>query len=342
MTILNIPYVSQLEAGARKYNNDCGAASGVMLVKAYKGDQSLTVDEYYQKTGQRKDEYLSAGRVMSVLGSYNIPSTWRINITRKDVGLFLREKRPIIVLFNYAIIRSRGIKTQIPFNGFHFAVLVGMDDYTVYINDPLWTGNKGKELRIPIDTWMEAWETFPLSDNGVPANPPRGAIVPKYPFDTAEVKPIEYDPDDVSRMRIIYPHGMNVRSGPGVDHSIVDTYNQGDIVTILKTQKWGENLWGCLDRERWIAIQYNGNTYLVPDFPGGVDDPKDHSVMEVISQEGLNVRSGKGISFPIVNVLMYGDRIKVYKRVKSDNNEWGRIGVNQWIAIKYKGETLAR
>ncbi len=110
----------------------------------------------------------------------------------------------------------------------------------------------------------------------------------------------------------------------------------------MKTQKKGDDLWGCIDRERWIAIRYNGNTYLVPDFPGGVDDPKDYEMMEVISPAGLNVRSDKDVGYPIVGVLMNGERIRVYKREKIGDDEWGRIGVNQWIAIKYQGEILAR
>jgi hypothetical protein len=57
MAILDIPYVSQLEDGARKYSNDCSAASGVMLIRAYNNDQVFTVDDYYEETGQREDVF---------------------------------------------------------------------------------------------------------------------------------------------------------------------------------------------------------------------------------------------------------------------------------------------
>ena len=103
MAIIDIPYVSQLENGARKFHNDCGAASGVMLVKAYKGSQNLTVDEYYDQTGQRKDQYLSASQVMSVLSRHGIPSKWRTGVSESDVRLLLDNKRPMIVLYNYKI-----------------------------------------------------------------------------------------------------------------------------------------------------------------------------------------------------------------------------------------------
>ncbi len=120
MTILDIPYVSKLEEGARKYQNDCGAASGVMLVKAYKGDQALTVDEYYRKTGNRVDKYLNVAQVKSVLNSYGIPSEWRINLSMSDVGSYIENKRPLIVLFNYGVLRKRGINTQIKFKWIPF------------------------------------------------------------------------------------------------------------------------------------------------------------------------------------------------------------------------------
>ena len=341
MTILDTPYVSQLENGARKFNNDCGAASGVMLVQAYKGVQTLTVDEYYQKTGQNKDQYLSASQVMNVLKSYDIPTSWRINVTENDVRLLIEQKRPPIVLFNYKIIREKGITTEIPFSGFHFAVLTGIDDFFVYLNDPLWTNEKGKNLQIPLDIWMEAWTKFPVK-NGIPANPPRGAIIPDYGFDAQEIEQEKLDLIEAKRMRVIFPGGMNVRSGPGIENPQVDSRNHGDVVMILKTQTNAADVWGCLGTNRWIAIQYNGNTYLVPEFPGGTADPEIHEIFEVVSPNGLNVRSGPDISYPIVDALLTGAIAKVYVQKKVGEDSWGRIGIDQWIALNYQGEELAK
>lgn len=342
MTILDIPYVSQLEDGARKYNNDCGAASGVMLVQAYKGDQTLTVDEYYKKTGQNTDQYLSASQVRSVLNQYDIPTTWRINVTEDDVRLLIGQKRPMIVLFNYKKIRENGISTEIPFSGFHFAVLVGIDDFFVYLNDPLWTNERGKNLQIPLDVWMQAWTEFPLNSNGVPANPARGALIPDFALNDVGIEEGEIYLLEAKRMRVIFPGGMNVRSGPGTKYSTVDARNHGDVVMILDTRVSGGNTWGCLGPNRWIAIEYNSNTYLVPDFPGGTDDPADHETYEVVHPHGLNVRSGPDISYPIVDTLLSGQKIKVYATKDAAEDIWGRIGIGQWVAIKYQGEELAK
>ncbi|HAY85853.1 MAG TPA: hypothetical protein DCY42_13320 [Chloroflexi bacterium] len=342
MPVLDIPYVSQLEDGARKYNNDCGAASGVMLVRAYKGDQTLTVDQYYKKTGQNTDQYLSASQVMNVLRDYDIPSTWRIGVTESDVRLLVDQKRPMIVLYNYKIIRENGISTEIPFSGFHFAVLVGIDDFFVYLNDPLWTNEKGKNLQIPLDTWMDAWTKFPVNNQGVPANPSRGAIIPEFPLDEVVVDEGQIYLKEAKRMRVIFPGGMNVRLGPGTEFSPVDSRNNGDVLMILETKADGADVWGCLGPNRWIAIQFNGNTYLVPDFPGGTNDPAIHEIYEVVGPDGLNVRSGSGISYPIVDALLTGQKIKVYATKQDAADVWGRIGIGQWIAIKFQGVELAK
>lgn len=340
MAIIDIPYVSQLENGARKFHNDCGAASGVMLVRAYKGNQSLTVDQYYDQTGQRKDQYLSASQVMSVLSRHGIPSKWRRGVSESDVRLLLDSKRPMIVLYNYKIIRQRGISTEIPFTGFHFAVLVGIDEFFVYLNDPLWSGEKGKNLQIPLEIWMEAWEKFPLF-KGVPANPPRGAIVPDYSVDAEEVEPIA-DDGSTTRMRVIFPLGMNVRLGPGTNFTIVDTRNTGDVVRVLETKEVGDDLWACLGTDRWIAIRFNGNTYMVPEFPGGTDNPEEHEVFEVNNHNGLDVRAGAGFTYPIVDVALKGESLKIYKKIQVKDIMWGRIGIDQWVPLTIRGQNLMR
>lgn len=335
MTILDIPYVSQLEAGARMFNNDCGAASGVMLVRAYTGDTNLTVDDYYRETGQRQDRYLSASQIRSVLNRHSIPSTWRTGVTESDARMMIDNKRPFIVLYNYRIIRERGISTQISFNGYHFAVLVGLENSNVYLHDPLWSGEMGKNLPILLEIFLDAWSNFPIF-HGVPDNPPRGALIPDCSVDAEEFEMLEFG--DPTRMRVIFPSGMNVRFGPGTNFSMIGTRNQGDVVNIYETKEDGENLWGCMGFNRWIAIKFNNNTYLVPDFPGGTIDPEEHEIMEIENPNGVIVRKGPAYHYPIVNVLLDGERIKVYKRTQVEGVSWGRIGIDQWIPLTVRGQ----
>jgi hypothetical protein len=342
MTVLDIPYVSQIEEGGKKFFNDCGAASGVMLIHAYTRDTSLTVDEFYDQTGQKVDEYLHVNQIMAVLNDYNIKTKWRTSLTVDDLILFIEGKRPPIVLYNYKIIRSKGISTEIPFSGSHFAVVVGIDYFFAYLNDPLWTKEGGKNLKIPLEVWIEAWEKFPFGKDGVPVNPPRGALIPDYAVGSAKIPSLDLDPAMEKRMRVIYPKGMNVREGPSVEHLIVDSRRHGDIVTVLDTKSEGDDLWGCLGYNRWIAIEFNGNTYLVDEFPGGTTKPEEFKTVEVVYTGGLNVRSGPEIHYPIIDALLKGERVKVYKIEKVNEDEWGRIGIDQWIALRYRGEELAK
>lgn len=185
MTILDVPYVSQLEDGARKHANDCGAASGVMLIRAYKGDQKFTVDEYYKETGQRGDKYLNVFQIQAVLQNHGVNTTRKTGLSKDDLSDFIKERRPPIVLFNYKIFRNllsqQGINTQVPFKGYHFAVLVGIDDSFVYLNDPLWSGDNGKNFKVPIDIWMKSWGNF--LKKGVQENKPYQAIIPNEALD---------------------------------------------------------------------------------------------------------------------------------------------------------------
>jgi hypothetical protein len=340
MTILDIPYVSQIDEGGKKFHNDCGAASGVMLVQAYTGNLNLTVDEFYDQTGQTKDVYLHAWQVMSVLKSYDITTEWRVGLSLDDIVELIGDKRPPIVLFNYRIIREAGIDTYIPFTGFHFAVLVGVDYFFAYLNDPLWTGQGGKNLKIPLDVWMDAWTRFPKDKNGIPLNPSRGAIVPNYEVGSPAIPTIEIDPDKVKRMRIVYPDGMNIRRGPSTNHKIMGSRSHGEIVTIIDTETDGDDVWGCMGHNRWIAIQYNGNIYLIEEYSGGTQKPDEHEKVKVVTPEGMCVRSGPDTSFPVVDVLLKDDFVKVFVRKKVGSDRWGRIGIDQWIALKEDGENL--
>ena len=278
MTILDFPYVSQLEDGARKYNNDCGAASGVMLIRAYNNDFAFTVDDYYQETGQREDKYLDYSQIMKVLQNHKIPSTRKIYLKLNDLEQFIKEKRPPIVLFFYKkLLGRKRIKPHKQFKGDHFAVLVGIDDKSVYLNDPLWPGTQGKNFQIPRDIWLEAWEN---KDENGQRNKPFQAIIPDYPVDTAEVKPIEINSEDSIKMQVVYSKGMNIRSGPGSNYAIVGSQDYEDYVMVYKKQTKGNDVWGYLGEGKWVAIFNSGKTYLEP-VELDVDDPGDNGAIDL-------------------------------------------------------------
>ena len=69
-------------------------------------------------------------------------------------------------------------------------------------------------------------------------------------------------------------------------------------------------------------------------FPGL---PKAHVLVAT-----LNIRSGPGVENRIVGTLVMDEKVEVLRKVQQDNNTWLQIGYQQYIAIKFDGNILAR
>jgi len=61
----------------------------------------------------------------------------------------------------------------------------------------------------------------------------------------------------------------------------------------------------------------------------------------VTSQIGLNMRSGAGISNPLVGYLPNGTEVEVIRKVTDGSDIWLQIGYQQFIAMKVGSEKLA-
>ena len=234
--LLPVPYISQLGEGADLYNNDCGAAAGAMLIEAY-GEGNISVNKFYEETGQNSDMYLSATQIMRVLRQYGVSCTWQEDLSIEDLFCHLRFNTPLIVLINYGIIRG-AIETESNFTGPHFSTVVGLNISEVYIHDPLWSDEGGKALAIPINVFAEAWMDVPYNDDVS-----FGAIVPSVSIG---------DDQPVYKARVT-AHVLNVRQGPGINHSINgDGLLNGEIVSVLEVS--GD--WGRIGPQRWIHLGY--------------------------------------------------------------------------------------
>lgn len=78
--------------------------------------------------------------------------------------------------------------------------------------------------------------------------------------------------------------------------------------------------------------------------PGGGPEPQSFPALpmaRVISQIGLNVRSGPGISNPLVGWLPSGTEVDVIRKVTQGSDTWLQIGYQQFIAMKVGSEKLA-
>jgi hypothetical protein len=249
--LLPVPYVSQLGVGASKYHNDCGAASGAMLLAVYAGEV-MTPDAFFEATGQATDAYLSAGQLMRVLSGYGVRTEWQQSVSLGDLFEMLSDERPPIVLFNYGAYRERVDTENAIFSGGHFGVIIGIDTANVYLHDPLWTESSGAALPVPHDDWLYAW-TAAVRDG----NPARGCLVPAIAISDYQQSEALYS------VRVVSTTGLRIRRSPQVAlaNSTQRLLRYDDIAKIYSEAQDAEgNDWGAIspERDHWIALKYQG------------------------------------------------------------------------------------
>ncbi|NDJ75693.1 MAG: hypothetical protein GYB65_05500 [Chloroflexi bacterium] len=254
--LLPVPYVSQLGEGANAFHNDCGAACGAMLIKAYTGN-NITPDDFYRATGQADDDYLSVTQLMTVLTAHGISTEWYRELSLVDLFAMLVGGRPAIVLFNYGALREKvsGLENT-TFSGAHFAVMTGIDTINVYLHDPLWTitsGYSGGEA-IPIAhaDWMYIWEAAQRD-----YNPECAALVPVVGVGAFT------GVTELYQVRVTSADGIRIRTAPRVARG-TDTGRgvpNGYVAKIWAEERDAEgNLWGAItvDKRKWIALEFRG------------------------------------------------------------------------------------
>lgn len=109
------------------------------------------------------------------------------------------------------------------------------------------------------------------------------------------------------------PTGLNVRSGPGMRHPVVDVIPDGTDVVI--EDKKGN--WYKLDDNKWA---YHSLIKLVEVKNG-----------RVVDAGFLNVRKGPGTNHSIVKKLQDGALVKIWETA----GNWLRIGEGEWVHKAY-------
>ncbi|MEM1120187.1 MAG: SH3 domain-containing protein [Bacteroidota bacterium] len=105
-------------------------------------------------------------------------------------------------------------------------------------------------------------------------------------------------------------NGLNVRRGPGIQYGILKTLNQDDEVEIF--EQIGN--WYRIEDNNWVHKHYVEITFTQQQ--GIVDDPTE-----------LNVRSGPGMQFPVVEKLPNGTHVVV----EDKEGNWYQIGDNKYV-----------
>jgi hypothetical protein len=238
VVLLPVPYISQLGAGADAHKNDCGAASAVMLLRAYL-DVKMTPDEFYTKFAIQWDPYLSVPQMRDAMSSLGLLTDFRANLGLQDLFTFLAASKPVIVLLRYKVLEEAGL-TEKQFEGPHFAVVVGIDSKNIYIHDPLYTRRAdGEAHAYPLDMFWQAWKEV-ATDPKFP-NPERSAIIPTGGIGFKLVR----------RVRVNIS-SLNVRSGAGGSNPVVGVLKKGQVVEITREMSG----WGLIAPNQWIAVAY--------------------------------------------------------------------------------------
>ncbi len=207
--LLSVPYISQLGPGADAHANDCGAASAVMLLRAYQ-KTVLTPDEFYTRFSFQGDPYLSVTQLRTAMGSLGLLTEFQANLSVQDIFGALASSKPLIVLLRYKVLYEAGL-TEKTFQGPHFAVAVGIDCKYIYLNDPLYTDPLvGEAHAYPIDIFWKAWKEV-ATDPDLP-NPERSAIIPSAGIGFQMTRKVK-----------VTITTLNVRQGPGLNNAIVGT-----------------------------------------------------------------------------------------------------------------------
>jgi len=238
VALLPVPYVSQLGAGADAHSNDCGAASAVMLLRAYQ-KSSLTPNDFYTQFNISGDPFLSVTQIQSAMNKMGLLTEFRAGLSIPDLFNLMASGKPAIVLIRYKTLYEAGL-TEKPFQGPYSAVVVGLDPKYIYVHDPLYTDPMiGEAHAYPIDTFWQAWKDA-ATDPSFP-NPERSAVIPTTGIGF-----------QVSRKVKVNISSLNVRSGPGVNMNWAGTVKKGEVYALTREV----NGWGEIGFNRWIKLDY--------------------------------------------------------------------------------------
>lgn len=166
--ISSIPYKSQLDPDAGDFRNDCGPTCLAMILHAFGVD--ITTNTVYRKTGAKSNGYVSVSQLMRAAESYGVPFEYKFPMDLDKLKTSIDQGKPVMPLLHYGAWSKidPGVSTQSQFEGPHFVVVLAYDDQHIYVNDPLWWGDKRKEgerKRWTNEEFISAWTSAEKDGN---------------------------------------------------------------------------------------------------------------------------------------------------------------------------------
>lgn len=134
---------------------------------------------------------------------------------------------------------------------------------------------------------------------------------------------------------------LNVRSGPSFNNSVIDKLSRGEYVTLIGRDSHSRWLQIRLSHygKGWVSARYINSSIAIWRLPiteVGIPEPP-ANYTGYVSVSGLNVRSGPGFNYWVIDKLGKGQAVTVYGRDVS--SRWYKVGLpnggSGWVAARY-------
>lgn len=239
LTILPVPFVSQVGTGADSRQNDSGAAAAVMLTRAYLPNSAMTPDIFSTRFALPPDTHFNLAQMRAALASLGIPTELRAGLGMQEVFAFLAASKPILAPLRYQTLAEAGLMEHGP-SGPHFVIVVGLDIRHIYIHEPRCaTPAEGAARALPLDVFWRAWkETASEAQSPIPE---RSALIPSHALGFRLARRV--------RVNIL---SLKIRKGPALNAPLAGMLRKDQVVEITREL----NGWGEIPNVGWVMLAY--------------------------------------------------------------------------------------
>ncbi len=142
--------------------------------------------------------------------------------------------------------------------------------------------------------------------------------------------------------KVVDTNNLRVRSGPGFNYSVQGYLNLNTPVEITQQKTVDGMTWGKIS-EGWISMDYvrldsdpEPEKPAEPETPAEPAKPAEKQTIsgEVINSSYLNVRSGPGFSYGVIDKIYAGDKVEISEQKAADGMTWGHISKG-WVSMDY-------
>lgn len=300
----NVAYNHPGGSGSTIYSAGCGPTAAAMVVASLK-DASVTPKEACQWAvdhGYRVYGGTANGFFVPYLAAYGIQSEYLDEYTYHNSSHPNHETVKKALQSGNWVIANPGPGRWT--RSGHFILAYGYQDGYVYINDPASTAaNRLKAEWSDFVYDQKCYWIVTVDGSTPPADPPKDVTESAKNY-TATVTP---------------SIGLNVRSGPGTQYSIVGGLAKGTKITVVAES----GSWAKIGNNQWVCKDYISTSGKTESF-NGYDAVVTPSI-------GLNIRSGPGTGYKIVRAVTKGTVL----HVTGKSGNWLRVGTDEWASAEY-------